>query len=32
MNDNLYENVNDWLKEHPNQDEVFKKEMLERWG
>jgi hypothetical protein len=32
LNGDLYEDVNDWLKYHPNQDENFKKEMLELWG
>jgi hypothetical protein len=32
LNDKLYENIQDWLKDHPNQDETFKKEMIERWG
>jgi hypothetical protein len=32
LNDKKYQNIHDWLKDHPNQDETFKKEMIERWG
>jgi hypothetical protein len=31
LNGEYYENVRDWLKEHPNQDETFQKEMLEKY-
>jgi hypothetical protein len=27
-----YNDINGWLNAHPNQDETFKKEMIERWG
>jgi hypothetical protein len=32
LNGKKYENVTDWLKEHPNQDETFQKEMLEKYN
>jgi hypothetical protein len=32
LNDQPYENVDEWLKYHPNQDEAFKKEMLKLWN
>jgi hypothetical protein len=31
LNGKRYANVYSWLKNHPNQDKSFKKEMLERW-
>jgi hypothetical protein len=32
LNGIYFETVNAWLDEHPNQDESFKKEMINRWG
>jgi hypothetical protein len=28
LNDQSYENIHDWLKDHPNQDNAFQVEML----
>ncbi len=32
LNDHAYKNVNDWLKEHPNQDNTFQVEMLLKYS
>jgi hypothetical protein len=32
LNGKDYDNIYDWLQEHPNQDLSFKKEMVVRWG
>jgi hypothetical protein len=32
LNDNAYKNVHDWLKDHPNQDNVFQVEMLLKYS
>jgi hypothetical protein len=31
LNGKYYKNVKDWLSDHPNQDETFQKEMLEKY-
>jgi hypothetical protein len=31
LNGKRYNNIQDWLKEHPNQDENFKKEMIDKY-
>jgi hypothetical protein len=32
LNDKKYANINDWFKEHPNQDNTFQVEMLLKWS
>jgi hypothetical protein len=32
LNDKRYDNVHDWLKDHPNQDNAFQVEMLLKWS
>jgi hypothetical protein len=32
INGKFYYNIHDWLKDHPNQNETFKTEMLELWS
>jgi hypothetical protein len=32
LNGLYYKNINDWLKQHPNQDNTFQVEMLLKWS
>ncbi len=32
LHDKPYENIHDWLMEHPNQDNTFQVEMILKWS